>query len=223
MRVNKNAFDKFHTVKQGQKAIDDIGHRRYVGGVGKNWHEIGMLQFKFLVNHGLRPHHVLLDIACGSLRAGIHFVPYLDTGRYLGLDKEPSLIKAGLEIELGNALTELKKPELVISDSFEFHKLSKNPDYALAQSLFTHLPPEMIHDCFKKLAKVMRKGGKFYATFFESKNKIKNPSKPHDRLGYWFTKKDIIEFGKNNGWSVNHIGDWGHPRNQIIVEYTCLG
>src|SRR6476620_10345865 len=72
----------------GVEGIRQLGHRDYVGGL---WDEIGQLQFDFLVSNGLKPQHYLLDIACGSLRAGIHFIPYLETGHYLGIDKEPEL------------------------------------------------------------------------------------------------------------------------------------
>ena len=57
-----------------------FGHRDYVGA---HWEELGSLQFRFMVDQGLLPHHVLVDIACGSLRGGVHFIPYLDPGNYL--------------------------------------------------------------------------------------------------------------------------------------------
>jgi hypothetical protein len=46
-------------------SIHDHGHRESVGGL---WDEIGCPQLDFLVEQGLRPHDVLLDVACGSLR-----------------------------------------------------------------------------------------------------------------------------------------------------------
>ena len=50
-------------------------HREMVGG---NWEELGKLQFSFMVNFaGLKPDDVLLDLACGSFRAGRLFIPYL--------------------------------------------------------------------------------------------------------------------------------------------------
>ena len=41
------------------------------------------------------PHHRLLDIGCGALRGGVHFVRYLEDGNYAGLDVNRSLIAAG--------------------------------------------------------------------------------------------------------------------------------
>jgi hypothetical protein len=52
--------------------------------VGGMWEEIGKLQLDFLVNQGLRPTHKFLDIGCGTLRGGRHFIRYLDAGNYAG-------------------------------------------------------------------------------------------------------------------------------------------
>jgi hypothetical protein len=45
-------------------------HRAAVGG---HWHDVGRLQFETLVGLGLRPEHTLLDMPCGSFRAGRFF------------------------------------------------------------------------------------------------------------------------------------------------------
>jgi len=115
--------------EQGPAGIAALGHRAYVGGL---WDEIGKLQFEFLVSQGLAPHHVLLDIACGSLRGGVHFIPYLEPGNYLGIDKEAELIQLGRREELPAGLEDERRPEFVVSGSFEFDLFTKRPDYALA-------------------------------------------------------------------------------------------
>lgn len=99
-------------------------HREYVGGL---WDEIGRLQFEFLVAEGLQPSHVFLDVAGGALRGGVHFVRYLEPGNYLGIDKEQDLLDRGVELELGRETFAEKRPELVVSDRFEFTRFSKAP------------------------------------------------------------------------------------------------
>lgn len=96
---------------EGKTSIAAVGHHAYVGG---RWDEIGRLQFDFLVGRGLQPDHVLLDIACGSLRGGVQFIPYLDRGHYLGLEREQALVDKGLSRELGADLQDEKAPEFVI-------------------------------------------------------------------------------------------------------------
>jgi hypothetical protein len=83
---------KYLSFSSDPQPVGGEGPRGFVGGL---WHELGELQFKFLVDHGLRPNHVLLDIACGSLRAGIRLIPYLQSGNYLGIDINSSLIEHG--------------------------------------------------------------------------------------------------------------------------------
>ena len=111
-------------------------HREYVGGL---WDEIGRLQFEFLRARGLKPAHRLFDVACGSLRAGVHFIPYLNADRYFGLDRNSDLIQAGTERELNPRDFHDKRPNFVVSGAFEFEKFGVTADIALAQSLFTHL------------------------------------------------------------------------------------
>lgn len=74
---------------EGDEGMAKLSHRGYIGG---RWDEIGKLQFDFLVSKGLKPHHALLDIACGSVRLGIHAIPYLDQSCYLGLEKESGML-----------------------------------------------------------------------------------------------------------------------------------
>ena len=201
---------------QGDKGIEKKGHRGYVGG---KWEKLGQLQFDFLVSKGLRPDSFLLDIACGSLRLGVKAIPYLKPSHYLGIEKERGLVKAGLEKELDSELREHKNPNIVISNSFEFEKLGQKDDFAIAQSLFTHLPPGMINLCFSKLYPYLDNDGVFYATYFRSEQKIRNPRKPHDHFRFEYTQEEMLRFGETNGFTSKYIGDWNHPINQIIVEY----
>lgn len=74
-------------------AIAELGHRVFVG---RKWNQMGRLQFDFMRRNGLQPEHVFLDIACGSLRGGVHFIRYLKHGNYLGLDKNAELVRRGV-------------------------------------------------------------------------------------------------------------------------------
>lgn len=64
---------------EGRFGVWMVGHRNYVGGL---WDEIGLLQFEFLKSRGLKPHHVLVDIACGSLRAGVQNPQFVISGSF---------------------------------------------------------------------------------------------------------------------------------------------
>lgn len=214
-----NGESKPPITPEGIETINAIGHRDYVGGM---WEEIGQLQFNFLVAQGLKPEHTLLDIACGSLRGGVHFINYLNVGNYLGLDKEQELINRGIEQELGKDEQAEMQPEFVISDGFEFDKFSKKPDYAIAQSLFTHLVENDIKRCLKNLKEfACHKPLTFFATFFECETPKKGELETsHSHAKFEYTRAQMEQFGIESGWQVEYLGDWGHPRGQKMVCYV---
>lgn len=198
------------------KPVGGEGPRGFVGGL---WHEMGELQFRFLVDHGLRPAHTLLDVACGSLRLGSRIIPYLDAGNYLGIDIDESLIRHGRDVELGPVLDEMKRPEFVVSGSFEFEKFSKRPDFAIAQSLFTHLTAADISLCLAKLRKHRRETTVFYATFFETPTPVTNRDNSHPHAAFRYTRDEMRVMGLQGGWNMEYIGDWKHPRDQKMLRY----
>ena len=199
--------------------IRKIGHRRYIGG---KWDEIGKLQFDFMTGRGLKPEHVLLDIACGPLRGGVHFIRYLNRGNYLGIEKEEDLIRAGIDKELGRKLFEEKSPELVTSGTFEFNGFSKHPQFAIAHAIFTHLTPADIELCLNHLRAVVEKDCRFYATFFESPSEMNHAALSRDYEIFKYTRMQMNAFGEKCGWRPVYIGEWNHPRGQMMMEYTAI-
>ena len=195
-------------------------HRGYVGSM---WEEIGKVQIDFMVSQGLKPDDVFVDVACGSLRAGCHFISYLNPENYLGLDHHRWLIEAGLKHELPKPVRKEKRPEFVISDAFEFGKFTKRPKLGLAQSLFSHLTPDDIHLCLTNLKDAMQPGGHFYATFVPNGvmlGRHENPAESADDLTFEYEAEDILKIGREIGWQARYIGDWGHPRGQEMLEFT---
>jgi hypothetical protein len=197
--------------------IGGAGHRGYVGG---KWEEIGKLQFDFMVGRGLAPEHVFVDVACGSLRGGVHFIKYLDPGNYLGIEKERTLVQRGLTRELPRAVRKQKRPEFVISDSFEFERFSRRPQFSLAQSLFTHLVPEQIELCLRNLRAFAPGKHEFYATF-SSGDSAANPAESDDLKRFAYEPEELAGMGERTGWRSDYIGDWGHPRGQLMMRFIA--
>lgn len=204
-------------IEHGQRGLDRVGHRKYVGGL---WEQMGKLQFEFMLAQGLKPDHYFLDIACGSLRAGVHLIPYLEPEHYMGLDKEQGLIDAGLAHELPPQVRQAKRPRFVVTDSFEFERFNQAADYALAQSLFTHLPPAYVTMCFTRLRQVIAPDGVFYATYFQTQQQQAHHAQPDDHARFEYTRSEMEAFGTDNGWQTHYIGNWNHPRKQVMVRYT---
>jgi hypothetical protein len=203
---------------EGKWGIRMVGHRAYIGG---RWDEWGQVEFDFMVAHGLEPQHVLLDIACGALRAGVHFIPYLDVGNYLGVEKERALVRRGLTKELPREVREEKRPELLLTDKFEFERLSKQADFALAWSLFTHLTPEDLELCLAKLRAYVGPEHRFFASFAPGDSE-RNASRSHAHAAFYYAPQELEVMGERNGWRCHHIGRIENTRvmRQAIMQFT---
>ncbi len=197
------------------------------GSVGGRWDEIGELQFEFLRGQGLRPDHRLLDVGCGSLRGGLRFVPYLEAGQYYGIDQSQRLLDAGLQ-QLEEADLQDKRPTLARIEDFGLERLGKRFDYALAQSVFTHLPMNLISRCLVNVDRVLLPGGVFFATFFENWNgkRYVGPLVQGDGIVSYYDQDpfhytpDAFEWAcEGTGLTAEYVGDWGHPRNQLMMAF----
>lgn len=133
------------------------------GAIGGTDLGIGDLQFETLRQEGLESNDRLLDIGCGTLRGGQHFVEYLDHGKYVGLDISDEALRAGKE-RLGEETLFRKAPTLRQNDDLRFEEVDEPVEYALAQSVWTHIPPEDVAECLEHIGGVLTDGGALYAT-----------------------------------------------------------
>jgi len=165
----------------------------------------------------------------------VHFIRYLDAGNYIGVDIDQSLLDAGFEVELQAVRLQDKFPRqnLVCMKDFEFEQLGCSVDFAIAQSVFTHLTFNRIRRCLERLASVTRIGGHFFATFFElprdanaSLSYIHNPGQivTYDTSDpYHYKLADLFFAASGLPWEVRYIGDWHDPRGQHMVELVRRG
>lgn len=201
----------------GSEGVAQLGHREYVGG---RWDEIGKLQFDFLCAQGLRPEHVVLDVACGSLRAGVYVIPYLEPNHYWGLEKEQTLVTAGLEQELDSAIRTTKNPRFLVNSDFDVTGMSQAADFIWIHSLLTHLPLEVIQHCLSQIKCAATANTICFATFFETQSRRENLNRSHDHETFFYTLEELTTCAAAAGWDLQYIGDWGHPRGQRMVKLT---
>jgi SAM-dependent methyltransferase len=200
--------------------------------VGGEWDLIGRLQFDFLVAEGLRPEDAFLDVGCGVLRGGLHFIRYLDAGNYYGIDSDPMMI-SGAKRELANAGVDGRGVHLRVTDSFDVN-FDREFDVAIAQSVFTHLPLNAVYQGLAAVSGVLRPGGRFYATFFRSPAGPERfqkltavaqdgyASHPTTAVAdpYHYAVEDFAYLCQHLPLAVDDIGDWGHPRGQQMLRFT---
>lgn len=172
--------------------------------------------------------HKLLDIGCGALRGGIHFVDYLNPGNYYGLDLNNSLIEAGKH-ELARAGLTHKNPHLAVSESFELQQFGEKFDYLLAISVFTHVYANQILSCLAAARAVLAPDGTFFATFFAAPHSIHvapiihEPSSvktEYDRNPFHYSVEEIQAMAKLADLSVEIIGEWNHPCGQQMLAFS---
>lgn len=202
-------------------------HRAVIGGL---WDQIGGLQLEFLRANGLTPQSRLLDIGCGSLRLGVVAVDYLDAGLYWGTDINASLLTAGYEREIVPAglAQKLPRENLIVDGEFAFTGLPRSFDFAIAQSVFTHLPFNHMRLCLANLAEHVEGACTFFMTvFIAPDNVLSKPfaqqpggvtTYPH-RDPYHYSLADLNHAAVGLPWRIDYVGDWMHPRNQMMVVF----
>jgi SAM-dependent methyltransferase len=202
-------------------------HRSIIGGL---WDELGDLQLAFLRSQGLVPQDILLDIGCGSLRLGVRAVEFLDSGNYWGTDLSPALLDAGYEQEIVplGLSAKLPRANLVVDERFSFPGIPTAIDFVIAQSVFTHLPLKHLRECLVKLADLVISPCTFFFTVFvppaglsamQSHLQPRGGKLTHpDRDPYHYAIEDLHSVAAGTPWSIEFIGDWNHPRNQMMVK-----
>ena len=103
----------------------DPQYRAYVGPP-EDYDLIAAMTFNLLTTLGLRQHHSLLDVGCGSLRIGRLLIPYLNRGKYFGVEPNEWLVDEGIRRELGETLVQIKRPTFFFSDSPDTHCAGEN-------------------------------------------------------------------------------------------------
>lgn len=208
---------------------DPDWHRGTIRGTKAFWDELGRLQLDYLVAQGLRPEHRLLDVGCGPLRAGVHFIGYLEPGHYAGIDKRSDNLERARKVELPRYGLEDKSPQLLVNGAFEFDKFGQTFDYAIAQSVFTHLPVNMIQRCLVEMAKVLAPAGRFYATIYENPQgkthlgdiqQSERVVSHYDSDSYHYDLDTLRAACEGTGLVLSYEGDWDHPDNQKMIVFT---
>jgi SAM-dependent methyltransferase len=205
---------------------EQIAERKHRKRIGREWAVIGALQRSFLVAQGLQPQHRLLDVGCGPLRAGIHFVEYLEPAHYYGIDINESLLDAGYLRELPERLRDkLPRDHLRATDRFNCD-FGVQFDYAIANSVFTHISLNHVRLCLYRVARQLAPEGRFFVSYFHAP--ISHPldaSRANgrrwtERNAFFYYRRDLKWAARWADLDVRFIGEWGHPRGQRMAEFT---
>ena len=197
----------------------DPHYRAFVGPPGE--YDVGAaMQFNLLTALGLREDHSLLDIGCGSLRAGRLFIVYLRPGRYFGLEPAQWLIGEGIKHELGQDILAVKEPTFSHDRDFTLSTFGRTFDFLLAQSVFSHAPPHQIRRCFAEARAVMAPTAVFIATFFRGRESYAGQEWVYPGI-VRYTVADMAALAREQGLACQSL-DWTHPTGQTWIAITHL-
>ncbi|CAA6654221.1 unnamed protein product [Spirodela intermedia] len=103
--------------------------------------------FEFLAGaSGLQPSDLVLEIGCGTLRVGLHFIRYLDTSRFHCLERDELSLMAAFRYELPSQGLLHKRPLIV------------RYDLIYASAVFLHMPDQLVWVGLERLAGRLKPG-----------------------------------------------------------------
>lgn len=189
-------------------------YRAFVGPAEK-YDLVGAMEFNLLTFLGLREHHFLLDIGCGSLRGGRLFIPYLLPGRYFGIEPEQWLIEEGIKNELGEDIIRVKQPVFSNDKNFTLSIFNRKFDFLLAQSIFSHASQRQIRRCLSEAKKTMKPTSIFAATFVKGEENYRDDGWVYPGC-VTYTLEHIIDLVEEQGLICKSL-DWSHPNQQMWI------
>ncbi len=146
---------------------------------------------------GLQPHHRVLDVGSGIGRIAVPLTEYLDErGSYEGFD----VVELGVRwcekaissrypnfqftyVDLDNGLYRSGGNNAA---EFRFPYADEDFDFVILTSVFTHMLPDEVANYLHEIARVLRPGGRCFATFFLWNEKAARLSQanPHFNFPY---------------------------------------
>lgn len=111
--------------------------------------------FEWFRSRNLRRDMTCIDYGCGRLRLGQHFIDYLDSGRYLGLDLVDSFYREGLARISGKVIARSQPRFLTIGAEALGRARDMKPDLIFSTAVVQHVPPRELAAYFGNIIATM--------------------------------------------------------------------
>ncbi|MEO8976152.1 MAG: class I SAM-dependent methyltransferase [Casimicrobiaceae bacterium] len=129
-------FD-YRSLELSADQIAAEAYKAQLGGGTAGWDRRGAFQLALLRHLGLSPQSSVLDVGCGPLRAGIHFLRFLAPGRYRGIDFNPSFVESAQQVMRQQGFAAQRARVSVLTD-FDLRGLHERFDFVLCFSVLNH-------------------------------------------------------------------------------------
>jgi SAM-dependent methyltransferase len=199
---------------------------------------------------GLEPHHAVLDVGCGSGRMAYALKDWL-SGRYEGFDVVPEAVDwcrraigahhPGFRFQVADITSERYNPNGTYeAANYRFPYPDDTFDFAFLTSVFTHLQRPAVDNYVAELARVVRPGGRCFATYFLMDEEAVRLMGGHGQFGFdqgeqlvvdedvperavAFRDGDVRELHERHGLPIEsvHRGSWcGRERYTSFQDIT---
>lgn len=191
-------------------------------GPADSFEDMQKWQTDLMLDLGLKSNQTIIDLGCGILRGGIPLIEYLDIDNYYGMDITLKALLEGHRRIHKNGL-EMKKPTLIHNSDLRFRELQGiKANWLLAQSVWTHLPPENLEQCLNNMGRALSPNATIVATIHETKSSEPEMIGSVDRINIDFAYSlDWIRKTAGEKYSVDHL-DVSHPNEQEVIKLTYL-
>ncbi len=192
----------------------DKNYRAYIGPPTQ-YDFMGATQFRLLCTLGLRAEHKVLDLGCGSLRAGRFLISYLEQGNYYGIEPNKWLIEEAIKEQLGASILDIKKPSFDHNAEFNTQVFNQKFDFIIAQSIFSHTGLDLLEVALNNIKSSLTSTGCALVTFIKADTDFEGDGWIYPGC-VEFTENTIMFFAEKHKLKIKEL-PWYHPRQTWFI------
>ena len=136
--------------------------------VNKNYLKSNKDTMKFLKKKGVNSRSEFLDFGCGFFRLGIVLIPFLNKGKYTGIDISRKRVEAGTKMLNQAGIKKNDYTSIINKSNMNLDKiLKKKFDFIYLESVVTHMPKTDLKKLLFSFSKILKKDGSIFLTFIK--------------------------------------------------------
>ena len=189
----------------------DPHYRAFVGDPA-NYDLIAATTFNLLTTLGLRDHHRVLDVGCGSLRNGRLLIPYLAHGGYVGVEPNEWLVREGIAKETGEDIIRLKEARFSYRTDCQELRADERFDVVLMQSILSHCGEDLVRHWLSQVKPYLSKQGAIITTWVRAQENSGESGWLYPGL-VRFTEERFKQLVEEAGLAFQPLV-WPHPIQQ---------
>lgn len=195
-------------------AIDEFLREEHHHYYGRPW-IVGRFYYDYLISVGVTSTDRVLDVGCGSGRVAIWLVPFLEEGKYFGIDSHLRSLMAFARYEAVLHHLKAKKPRLMLSNEFDIAGFGEQFDVVLDFSVTRNLPLERAGAAYEKIAGAMVPGGRVFMPTSPKAGTTGLDLDDMDRLGFSLVKTEQVRYSLfTESGHVQDVDEWHQFRRR---------